>query len=88
MPDQKALIQAIPIPNAVIQRFSHLRDKLVKKVVEDVEFLYLCDDYSSVVRSLNLPENKGSAQREEVTILKGELELEILERLSRSSAPD
>ena len=82
---QKPMMLPIATPETVIQRFPHLREKLVTKAFEDEEFLALCDDYASLVRMLKSLEMKDSAQRDELTLLKGALELEILERLSRSN---
>jgi len=80
---QKPVKLPIAVPETVLQRFPHLREKLVTKAIEDREFLSLCDDYSSLVRTLKSLRVEDSAHRDELTMLKGALELEILERLSR-----
>jgi len=71
------------VPEVVITRFPHLRDKLLSRVTDDEEFSALCNDYSSVVMTLKrLSQNSGS-DWDEFTALKSSLEVEILECLSR-----
>jgi hypothetical protein len=87
MPHQ--MPQALPtaITEAVALRFPHLSDKLLTKAVEDGDFLSLCGDYASLIRTLKTLGVEESAHRDDLTMLKGALELEILERLSRSNSP-
>jgi len=89
---QAAGARLLPLPvggaAAVIQRFPHLREKLVTRSAENVEFLSLCEDYSSLVWALTSLKEKEIDQREELSMLKHALELEILERLFRSNSPD
>jgi hypothetical protein len=87
MPHQMPEVLPIAITDAVALRFPHLSDKLLAKADEDGEFLSLCGDYASLVRTLNSLGEEESVHREDLTMLKGALELEILERLSRSNAP-
>ena len=81
--------EALPtaITEAVALRFPHLSDKLLTKAVEDGDFLSLCGDYTSLVRALKTLGVEEPAHRDDLTMLKGALELEILERLSRSTVP-
>jgi len=85
---QKVIGLPIAIPETVLRRFPHLREELASKALEDEVFLSLCHEYSSLVRTVKSSGAEHSADREELTILKDALELEILERLSRSSVPD
>ena len=85
---QKVIGLPIAIPDTVLQRFPHLREELASKALEDEVFLSLCHEYSSLVRTVKLVGAEHSRDREELTTLKDALELEILERLSRSSMPD
>ena len=71
------------VPQAVVTRFPHLRDRLASRVEGDEEFLNLCEDYAAVVVSLKRLVGKDSDGREELVCLKNSLEVEILERLSR-----
>lgn len=70
------------VPDAVINRFPHLRDRLLSKVADE-EFSSLCSDYASVVTILEGMSCKSGGDWDELTALKSSLEVEILERLSQ-----
>ena len=72
------------IPQVVVHRFPHLGDQIVARAAADVNFLSLCDDYSSLVTTLASVEGGTGENREELMSLKASLEVEILERLTRS----
>ncbi|RLA42496.1 MAG: hypothetical protein DRQ97_13935 [Gammaproteobacteria bacterium] len=86
MPHQMPEVLPVAITEAVARRFPHLSDKLLTKADEDGEFLSLCGDYASLVRTLNSLGEEESVHRDDLTMLKSALELEILERLSRSNS--
>jgi hypothetical protein len=78
------MVISTEVPRVVVQRFPHLGDQIVARAVADVNFLSLCDDYSSLVSALESVEGRTGANRDELMSLKASLEVEILERLTRS----
>jgi hypothetical protein len=87
MPDAKLSRSQENKQLPVVYRFESGGDKLLTKADEDGEFLSLCGDYASLVRTLNSLGEEESVHRDDLTMLKSALELEILEQLSRSNAP-
>jgi hypothetical protein len=80
----KHMVISTEVPQVVVRRFPHLGDQIVARAVADVSFLSLCDDYSSLVTTLASLEGGAGESREELMSLKASLEVEILERLTRS----
>ena len=71
------------VPEAVIKRFPHLRNRLLTEVANDEEFSFLCNDYCSVVMIIEGTSRESGSDWEELTALKSSLEVEILERLTQ-----
>jgi hypothetical protein len=80
----KHMVISAEVPQVVVHRFPHLGDQIVARALADVNFLSLCDDYSSLVTTLASVEGGTGENREELMSLKASLEVEILERLTRS----
>lgn len=69
---------------ALSARFPHLQVQAEKLASTDDEFLSLCVDYAAIVELVQSSGDKDANRRNELSGLKASLELEILERLSRS----
>jgi hypothetical protein len=72
------------VSQVVVHRFPHLGEQIMARALVDVNFLSLCDDYSSLVSTLASAEGGTGESREELMSLKASLEVDILERLTRS----
>jgi hypothetical protein len=84
----KHMVISAEASQVVVHRFPHLGDQIVARALADVNFLSLCDDYSSLVATLASVEGGTGENREELMSLKASLEVEILERLTRSYGRD
>jgi hypothetical protein len=78
------MVISTEVPQVVVHRFPHLGDQIVARAAADVNFLWLCGDYSALVTTLASVEGGTGENREELMSLKASLEVEILERLTRS----
>jgi hypothetical protein len=73
----------VSVPSALVLRFPHLREDLLARAATDPEFESLCNDYCSVVASLEEVVNTTNQQHHDLLVLKSSLEVEVLERLHR-----
>jgi hypothetical protein len=78
------MVISTEVPQIVVHRFPHLGDQIVARAAADVNFLSLCGDYSALVITLASVKGDTGENREELMSLKTSLEVEILERLTRS----
>jgi hypothetical protein len=78
------MVISTEVPQIVVHRFPHLGDQIVARAAVDVNFLSLCGDYSALVTTLASVQCGAGENREELMSLKASLEVEILERLTRS----
>jgi hypothetical protein len=85
---EKHMVISTEVPQVAVHRFPHLGEQILARAVADVNFLSLCDDYSSLVSALASVEGGTGENRQELMSLKASLEVEILERLSRSLYDD
>ena len=71
------------VPTVVLRLFPHLGQQLAAAAEREPAFLELCEDYSSIMTSIEQMDAANTGDREELLSLKSSLEAEILERVSR-----
>lgn len=73
------------IPGPVVKRFPYLESKLHALVLKDEIFRQLCQDYTELISTLKQTGSYTGDTRSDLLGLKTELEVEILEQVSRKT---
>ena len=82
----KLKLVSADIPGPVVRRFPYLKTKLHQLVKKDESFRQLCQDYTDLVSTLKQTGTYTSDTKSDLLGLKTTLEVEILEKVSRTGA--